>query len=207
MILLINKMILLRATMVEMQRFISLRFMLQKQFWEAPHLRSKVFRMLKNEKFGFASLNERYARYLIPEIIITDVREAKKKKLMHSHFTPVLLDELKATLAKRDRQSCFKIAVAMHPIWSARSVAGLRCVPTVMCISRITSSTMSCVVITADTGKIIFSMPCLWQQQFAHHRLRNRKDRGRAQDFFSGYNPCTIRPRCRSCQKQLPENY
>ncbi|MCY7409292.1 MAG: primosomal protein N', partial [Chitinophagales bacterium] len=41
-------------------------------------------------------------------IIIADVKEAQKKKMMHSHFTSLLLDEIKLALSKKEQVILFQ---------------------------------------------------------------------------------------------------
>ena len=54
-------------------------------------------------KYGFASLKERYGQIKLPAIIIANTREAYRKKLMVSHFTPELLGAIDQAL-RRDEQ-------------------------------------------------------------------------------------------------------
>lgn len=60
------------------------------------------------EKFGLAFLAERFTGIEMPEIAVADVREAKKKKMMHSHFTSILLNDLKATIEKKEQAILFQ---------------------------------------------------------------------------------------------------
>ncbi|MGB3074287.1 MAG: primosomal protein N', partial [Chitinophagales bacterium] len=59
-------------------------------------------------KFGRVELNERYAGLEMPEIVLTDVKDAKKKKQLHAHFTAMLLDELKVTVDKKEQAILFQ---------------------------------------------------------------------------------------------------
>jgi primosomal protein N' (replication factor Y) len=54
-------------------------------------------------KFGLVELNERFGEMSPPEIILSDLKEAYRKKRMISHFTPELFDLMKVTL-REDRQ-------------------------------------------------------------------------------------------------------
>jgi primosomal protein N' (replication factor Y) len=45
-------------------------------------------------KYGLAELKERYGSIKLPEIILSNTREAYRKKLMVSHFTPQLLNSM-----------------------------------------------------------------------------------------------------------------
>lgn len=62
----------------------------------------------KSGKFGLIELNERYAQLEMPEILIADVKTARKKKQMHAHFTTTLLDELKAALERKEQAILFQ---------------------------------------------------------------------------------------------------
>jgi len=47
------------------------------------------------KKYGLVELNERYGKIQPPEIILSDLREAYRKKRMISHFTPQLFELIK----------------------------------------------------------------------------------------------------------------
>ena len=66
------------------------------------------FQNVQQKKFGFAELTERFGEALLPEIIIIDVREARKKKMMHSHFSALLLDEIKEALPRNEQVIIFQ---------------------------------------------------------------------------------------------------
>ena len=59
-------------------------------------------------KFGFAELNERYGNVSLPQIIISDLKEARRKKEMHSHFSSLLLDEIKNALSENSQVIVFQ---------------------------------------------------------------------------------------------------
>ncbi|MEO6168038.1 MAG: primosomal protein N' [Chitinophagales bacterium] len=59
-------------------------------------------------KFGLTALNARYAGLEMPEILIADVKDAKKKKQLHAHFTATLLDELKNIIEKKEQAILFQ---------------------------------------------------------------------------------------------------
>lgn len=86
---------------------------------QSPYLHCKVllgsatpslesFNNARTGKFGLAELNERYGDASLPEIVIADIKAAQKKKEMHSHFTALLLDEIKATLARKEQAIIFQ---------------------------------------------------------------------------------------------------
>ena len=53
----------------------------------------------RSGKYGLVSLTERYNKVLMPEIRISDIRDARKRKTMKSVFTPALIDEIYRTIA------------------------------------------------------------------------------------------------------------
>jgi primosomal protein N' (replication factor Y) (superfamily II helicase) len=61
-----------------------------------------------NGKYGKAELNERYGQIKLPSIIIANTREAYRKKLMVSHFTPELLNAMDEALANDEQVILFQ---------------------------------------------------------------------------------------------------
>ncbi|MEO5673276.1 MAG: primosomal protein N' [Chitinophagales bacterium] len=59
-------------------------------------------------KFGFAELKERFGEASLPEIVITDIKAAQRRKQMHSHFSGLLLDEIKSALSRKEQVIIFQ---------------------------------------------------------------------------------------------------
>jgi primosomal protein N' (replication factor Y) len=59
-------------------------------------------------KYGFAEINQRFGGVQMPEIIIADVKEATRKRLMKSHFTPLLLDTVTLALQNKEQVILFQ---------------------------------------------------------------------------------------------------
>jgi primosomal protein N' (replication factor Y) len=59
-------------------------------------------------KYGFATLFERFGKINLPEIILANTREATRKKLMVSHFTPQLLNEMDNALQNGEQVILFR---------------------------------------------------------------------------------------------------
>ncbi len=59
-------------------------------------------------KYGLAELKERYGKIRLPVIILADTREAYRKKLMVSHFTPQLLQAIDEALGKGEQIILFQ---------------------------------------------------------------------------------------------------
>jgi len=61
-----------------------------------------------NGKYGLTELNERFGLIKLPSIILANTREAYRKKLMVSHFTPELLQAMDDALAKEEQIILFQ---------------------------------------------------------------------------------------------------
>ncbi|HEX2976728.1 MAG TPA: primosomal protein N' [Bacteroidales bacterium] len=61
-----------------------------------------------NGKYGLVGLKERFGNIRLPEIIIANTREARRKKLMVSHFTPELLYSMDQALAREEQIILFQ---------------------------------------------------------------------------------------------------
>lgn len=61
-----------------------------------------------NGKYGLAELKERYGQIKLPAIIIANTREAYRKKLMVSHFTPELLNAMDEALGNEEQVILFQ---------------------------------------------------------------------------------------------------
>jgi primosomal protein N' (replication factor Y) len=59
-------------------------------------------------KYGFATLFERYGKINLPEIILANTREASRRKLMVSHFTPQLLNAMDNALLNGEQVILFR---------------------------------------------------------------------------------------------------
>jgi primosomal protein N' (replication factor Y) len=59
-------------------------------------------------KYGLVELLERYGNIKMPVIIIANSREARRKKLMVSHFTPELLEAMDEALGNREQIILFQ---------------------------------------------------------------------------------------------------
>jgi primosomal protein N' (replication factor Y) len=61
-----------------------------------------------NGKYGLTELNERFGFIKLPTIILANTREAYRKKLMVSHFTPELLQAMDEALSKEEQIILFQ---------------------------------------------------------------------------------------------------
>jgi primosomal protein N' (replication factor Y) len=61
-----------------------------------------------NGRYGLVELNERYGSIKMPSIILANTREAYRKKLMVSHFTPELLYTMDEALSRNEQVILFQ---------------------------------------------------------------------------------------------------
>jgi len=61
-----------------------------------------------NKRYGLVELNERFLEIQLPEITVVDIREARKRKKMHSHFSQSLLDAITETLNQNEQVILFQ---------------------------------------------------------------------------------------------------
>lgn len=59
-------------------------------------------------KYGFAEITTRFGGIQMPEILVADIKEATKKKMMKSHFSPMLLDHVTMALEKKEQVILFQ---------------------------------------------------------------------------------------------------
>jgi primosomal protein N' (replication factor Y) (superfamily II helicase) len=61
-----------------------------------------------NGKYGLSELKERFGMIRLPAIVLANVRDATRKKLMVSHFTPELLEAIDDALGKNEQVILFQ---------------------------------------------------------------------------------------------------
>ncbi len=70
------------------------------------------------EKYELVNLHERYKGLQLPSMICADLKREKKLKNMQSHFSSLLLDEMRAVLEKKEQIILFQNRRGYTPIWS-----------------------------------------------------------------------------------------
>lgn len=56
------------------------------------------FHHAQHKRYGYAVLTERFGGSVLPQITVVDIREATRKRLMQSHFSPQLIERTQAAL-------------------------------------------------------------------------------------------------------------
>lgn len=74
-------------------------------------------------RYGFVSMTKRFGGVKLPEILCADVKEATKKKKMHSHFTEMLLEHMKGVLENKEQIILFQNRRGYSPMWSCEVCA------------------------------------------------------------------------------------
>ena len=67
-------------------------------------------------KYGFAELTERYGGVKLPDIEVVSIAEETKKKTIQSHFTSVLMDDIKVALGNKEQVILFQNRRGYAPI-------------------------------------------------------------------------------------------
>ncbi len=62
----------------------------------------------KSGRYGFIGLHDRYLDIQLPEITVVDVRKARKKKQMHSHFSAKLIRSIREALENKEQIILFQ---------------------------------------------------------------------------------------------------
>ncbi len=68
----------------------------------------ETFYHAKNGRYGFAELAERYGGTSLPEITVVDIKDASRKRLMNSHFSPYLISRIETALLNKEQIILFQ---------------------------------------------------------------------------------------------------
>ncbi len=77
----------------------------------------------QNGKYGLVELHSRYEDIKMPEILVADTKEARRKKQMKSHFTPLLLDHVKQAMDNRQQVILFQNRRGFSPFLECNACA------------------------------------------------------------------------------------
>ncbi len=66
------------------------------------------FYNVQKGKYGMANLSVRFSQTKLPKIEIIDIKQATRKKQMRSHFSDVLLNQIKSTLEQKQKVILFQ---------------------------------------------------------------------------------------------------
>lgn len=74
----------------------------------------------ETNRYGLVKLNERHGGMEMPAIVVADIAEARRKKLMKSIFTPALLDGIKQALDNKEQIILFQNRRGFSPFIECR---------------------------------------------------------------------------------------
>ncbi|MEY4287662.1 MAG: hypothetical protein RL511_1751 [Bacteroidota bacterium] len=77
----------------------------------------------KQGKYHLVQLADRYKGLQLPLMICADLKREKRLKNMQSHFSSLMLDEMKSALAKKEQVILFQNRRGYTPIWSCEVCA------------------------------------------------------------------------------------
>lgn len=72
-------------------------------------------------KYGKVELTERFGGVEQPQIVVEDIKELRRKKLMKTPFSPRLLDEMHVALGRKEQVILFQNRRGYAPVLSCRS--------------------------------------------------------------------------------------
>lgn len=70
----------------------------------------------QHNKYGLVELTERHGGVQMPEISIVDIKEAGKRKMMKSHFSPQLLEGIELSLKNKEQVILFQNRRGFSPV-------------------------------------------------------------------------------------------
>lgn len=77
----------------------------------------------KEKKFGLVKITERYGDVKLPQIVISDLKEATKTKKMKSHFSQFLIDTMQGYLDNKEQIILFQNRRGYNPSWICETCA------------------------------------------------------------------------------------
>ena len=77
----------------------------------------------KSEKYGLVELSERYLGMQMPEILCANLRSEKRNQSMQSHFSGLLMENIKEALSRNEQVILFQNRRGYTPMWSCEVCA------------------------------------------------------------------------------------
>ena len=75
------------------------------------------------DRYGLVKMTERFGGVQMPEIVVADAKEATRKKIMKSHFTPELIEAIKVALNNKEQVILFQNRRGFAPFLECRNCA------------------------------------------------------------------------------------
>ncbi len=75
----------------------------------------------QDRKYGYVAMNQRFGDVAMPEIVVEDVAELRRKRLMPTPFSPRLRDEIEAALQQGQQAILFLNRRGYSPVLQCRN--------------------------------------------------------------------------------------
>lgn len=76
------------------------------------------YQNVKEEKYGYVELTERFSKVQLPEILCADMKKERIGKTVQGHFSRFLLEEMEAALERDEQIILFQNRRGYTPIWA-----------------------------------------------------------------------------------------
>lgn len=81
----------------------------------------ETYRNASEGKYGLVELTARFGGVQLPEVVVEDVKELRRKKLMKTPFSPRLIDEMRDALGRGEQVILFQNRRGYAPVLTCRS--------------------------------------------------------------------------------------
>jgi primosomal protein N' (replication factor Y) len=81
------------------------------------------YRNVERGKYALVELTRRHQDIALPNIIVADVKQAKKRRQMKAHFTPLLLEKIEEALDRREQVILFQNRRGFAPLVECKQCA------------------------------------------------------------------------------------
>lgn len=78
----------------------------------------ETYQNVRDGKYGFAALTERFSKVQMPEILCADMKKERINKTVQGHFSSFLLEEMKAALERNEQIILFQNRRGFTPVWT-----------------------------------------------------------------------------------------
>ncbi len=88
----------------------------------------ETYRNVQLGKYGLVELTRRHQDIALPEIMVSDVKQARKRKQMKGHFSPLLLEKIQGALDRKEQIILFQNRRGFAPMVECKQCAWIpRC--------------------------------------------------------------------------------
>ncbi|MEM8894460.1 MAG: primosomal protein N' [Bacteroidota bacterium] len=81
----------------------------------------ETYTNVQENKYGLVEIEKRFNELKLPELILVDIKEQRKKRLMRNEFTSVLIEEIEQALANKEQVILFQNRRGYSPLLSCET--------------------------------------------------------------------------------------